>query len=130
MSEISELVSPKNTKMITELQIRVNNGVRKELLPLLALDSIGRVRARALFNAGFTSQNLTKKNIVEILKKIMPDLSLEYVPSSEDIRDYKVGFQKYWIFCIFCRLCQILNHVLYRKLGYLAFTPSIWGFLI
>ena len=24
----------------------------------------------------------------------MPDLSLEYVPSSEDIRDYKVGFQK------------------------------------
>jgi len=61
MSEISELVSPKNTKMITELQIRVNNGVRKELLPLLALDSIGRVRARALFNAGFTSQ----KSILE-----------------------------------------------------------------
>jgi len=56
MSEISELVSPNITKMITELQIRVNNGVRKELLPLLELDAIGRVRARALFNAGFTSQ--------------------------------------------------------------------------
>ena len=48
-------------QVITELQIRVNNGVRKELLPLLALDSIGRVRARALFNAGFTSQ----KSILE-----------------------------------------------------------------
>jgi len=57
MSEISELVSPNITKMITELQIRVNNGVRKELLPLLELDAIGRVRARALFNAGFTSQS-------------------------------------------------------------------------
>ena len=56
MSEISELVSPNNTKLITELQIRVSNGVRKELLPLLELDSIGRVRARALFNAGFTTQ--------------------------------------------------------------------------
>ena len=57
MGEISELVSPESTKMITELQIRVNNGVRKELLPLLELESIGRVRARALFNSGFTSQS-------------------------------------------------------------------------
>lgn len=57
MGEISELVSPESTKMITELQIRVNNGVRKELLPLLELESIGRVRARALFNSGFTTQS-------------------------------------------------------------------------
>ena len=57
MSELSELVSPNTTKMIAELEIRISNGVRKELLPLLEIDSIGRVRARALFNAGFTSQN-------------------------------------------------------------------------
>ncbi len=56
MGEISELVSPESTKIITELQIRVNNGVKKELLPLLELESIGRVRARALFNSGFTTQ--------------------------------------------------------------------------
>ena len=56
MGELSELVSPESTKMITELQIRVNSGVRKELLPLLEIESIGRVRARALFNSGFTSQ--------------------------------------------------------------------------
>ena len=57
MSELSELVSPNTTKMIAELEIRISNGVRKELLPLLEIDSIGRVRARALFNAGFTSQS-------------------------------------------------------------------------
>ena len=57
MSELAELLSPSNTKMITELRIRINNGVRKELLPLLEIDSIGRVRARSLFNAGFTSQS-------------------------------------------------------------------------
>nr|AIE93563.1 putative ski2-type helicase (helS) [uncultured marine group II/III euryarchaeote AD1000_39_C04] len=56
MGELSELVSPESTKMITELQIRVNSGVRKELLPLLEIEAIGRVRARALFNSGFTSQ--------------------------------------------------------------------------
>ena len=61
MCELSELIAPKHTKLITELQIRVNNGVRKELLPLLELDSVGRVRARSLFNAGFTSQNSVKK---------------------------------------------------------------------
>ena len=57
MSELSELVAPNTTKMIAELEIRISNGVRKELLPLLEIDSIGRVRARALFNAGFTSQS-------------------------------------------------------------------------
>ena len=57
MSELSELLSPNTTKMIAELEIRIANGVRKELLPLLEIDSIGRVRARSLFNAGYTSQS-------------------------------------------------------------------------
>ena len=57
MCELSELLSPNTTKMIAELEIRISNGVRKELLPLLEIDSIGRVRARSLFNAGFTSQS-------------------------------------------------------------------------
>ena len=70
MSELSELISPKNTKMITELQIRVNNGVRKELLPLLEIDSVGRVRARSLFNAGFTSQSSIKDAKPSDLSKI------------------------------------------------------------
>jgi helicase len=56
MGELAELIAPSHTKMITELQIRVSNGVRKELLPLLEINSVGRIRARSLFNAGFTSQ--------------------------------------------------------------------------
>ena len=70
MSELSELLSPSHTKMITELQIRVNNGVRKELLPLLELDAVGRVRARSLFNAGFTSQRSIKDAKPSELSKI------------------------------------------------------------
>ncbi len=31
----------------------MNYGVKEELLPLVGLRGIGRVRARALFNAGF-----------------------------------------------------------------------------
>jgi len=70
MGELSELISPKNTKMITELQIRVSNGVRKELLPLLEIDSVGRVRARSLFNAGFTSQSSIRDAKPSDLNKI------------------------------------------------------------
>ena len=70
MSELSELVSPNTTKMIAELEIRISNGVRKELLPLLEIDSIGRVRARALFNAGFTSQSSIREAKPSELSKI------------------------------------------------------------
>jgi len=70
MSELSELVAPNTTKMIAELEIRISNGVRKELLPLLEIDSIGRVRARALFNAGFTSQSSIREAKPSELSKI------------------------------------------------------------
>ena len=70
MSELSELISPENTKMITELHIRVNNGVKKELLPLLELEAIGRVRARALFNSGFTTQESIRHANSSDLSKI------------------------------------------------------------
>ncbi|HET6779882.1 MAG TPA: DEAD/DEAH box helicase, partial [Nitrososphaera sp.] len=36
------------------LRIRIRYGVKEELLPLVALEGIGRVKARALYNAGFT----------------------------------------------------------------------------
>jgi len=36
------------------LRTRIRYGVKEELLPLVALQGIGRVRARALYNAGFT----------------------------------------------------------------------------
>ncbi len=36
------------------LRTRIRYGVKEELLPLVALEGIGRVKARALYNAGFT----------------------------------------------------------------------------
>jgi helicase len=39
-------------KPINELRIRVGSGVKRELIPLVRLEGIGRARARALFNAG------------------------------------------------------------------------------
>lgn len=38
---------------LAELRLRVKHGVRTELLPLASLEGVGRVRARALYSAGF-----------------------------------------------------------------------------
>jgi helicase len=39
---------------LNSLRTRIRYGVKEELLPLVGLGGIGRVRARALYNAGFT----------------------------------------------------------------------------
>ncbi len=38
---------------LSQLNRRVEKGVKHELLPLVSLERVGRVRARILFNAGF-----------------------------------------------------------------------------
>jgi helicase len=50
-----------------ELQIRCAKGVKSELVPLVELDGVGRVRARSLFNAGF-------KNLEELKHASVTDL--------------------------------------------------------
>lgn len=40
---------------LTELVERMDKGVKKELLPLVRLEGVGRVRARVLYNAGLKS---------------------------------------------------------------------------
>ena len=51
------------------LQQRVDSGVKAELLPLVQLRGVGRVRARALFDAGYkTIEDLRKVSLQELLK--------------------------------------------------------------
>ncbi|MDD1660291.1 MAG: ATP-dependent DNA helicase, partial [Methanomicrobiales archaeon] len=40
---------------VAAMETRMKYGVKPELLPLVSLRGIGRVRARRLFNQGFTS---------------------------------------------------------------------------
>ncbi len=50
-----------------ELQVRCAKGVKSELVPLVELDGVGRVRARSLFNAGY-------KNLEELKHASVTDL--------------------------------------------------------
>ena len=42
---------------VNDLVLRVHNGCKKELLNLISLKGIGRVRARALYKEGFKTVN-------------------------------------------------------------------------
>ncbi|HYY66125.1 MAG TPA: DEAD/DEAH box helicase [Nitrososphaeraceae archaeon] len=47
---------------IHNLRVRIKYGVREELLPLITLERIGRVRARALYDAGLTDVKKVAKS--------------------------------------------------------------------
>ncbi len=55
MHSIADLLGKRSMlKDIEVLRVRVRYGVKEELIPLVMLEDIGRARARALFNTGFT----------------------------------------------------------------------------
>lgn len=50
-----------------ELVERVSKGIKKELLPIVALEGVGRVRGRIIFNAGYqTVEDLKRASIEEL----------------------------------------------------------------
>jgi len=53
--EICRREMPALKKDVADLEIRIQHGVKEELLPLIRLRGIGRVRARSLFNSGYTT---------------------------------------------------------------------------
>lgn len=67
--ELAELFGHKDLlKPTYELQIRCAKGVKTELVPLVELEGIGRVRARGLFNAGYlTIDHLKRASITDLM---------------------------------------------------------------
>lgn len=69
IEELSPVVAKNKdiTTLSTELIQRVSKGIKKELLPIVALEGVGRVRGRIIFNAGFrTIDDLKHASIEEI----------------------------------------------------------------
>lgn len=58
-------------KDVKKLHLRVKNGVREELLPLLRLDGVGRVRARRLYKNGIKDIGDVKDVDVTVLARII-----------------------------------------------------------
>ncbi len=66
--ELAGLFGEKEIKPLTgELVERVSKGIKKELLPIVHLEGVGRVRGRVIFNAGFqTIEDIKHASIEEL----------------------------------------------------------------
>ena len=58
-------------KEINKTRFRLKYGVKEELLTLLRLEGIGRVRARKLYRAGVKDLGAIKKSKIEDLEKLL-----------------------------------------------------------
>ncbi|MDQ1280904.1 MAG: ATP-dependent helicase [Thermoproteota archaeon] len=69
--ELSRLFGHKDllTK-ISEIRERVDKGVKKELLPLVRLEGIGRARGRMLFNSGFRNIDELKQASIDKITQV------------------------------------------------------------
>uniref|UniRef100_A0A7J3G6Y4 ATP-dependent DNA helicase Hel308 n=1 Tax=Caldiarchaeum subterraneum TaxID=311458 RepID=A0A7J3G6Y4_CALS0 len=71
-SELAAMVGRRQaSKTFLVLSERIKHGVREELLPLCSLPGIGRVRARALWNAGIRRVEDLRRISTEHLAKII-----------------------------------------------------------
>ena len=60
--EIAKLIERKDLlPEINKLRLRIRHGVKSELIPLIQLEGIGRIRARSLYRAGITDVAMIEK---------------------------------------------------------------------
>ena len=70
-SELARMFSSAYHTKVREYEICMKNGIRRELLPLVKLRGIGRVRARRLFNNGIRSPDAVLNAGIEEVTKII-----------------------------------------------------------
>jgi helicase len=77
MQELSLLLSYKDIlSEIRKLRVRMKYGIREELVPLVRLEQVGRVRARRLFKSGLKSlDDLRKANLAALTKIVGPNVA-------------------------------------------------------
>jgi helicase len=88
LSVMSTLVQRNHYNDIENMRMRVKYGVKEELLPLVSIRNIGRVRARGLYNIGIrnTSDIISapREQITSILGEKTTDKVLEEINLSSD----------------------------------------------
>jgi helicase len=75
--ELAVLLGNKQILPLTfELIERVTKGIKKELLPIVKLEGIGRVRGRTMYNAGYkTVEDLKYAKMDELVRLLGPGIA-------------------------------------------------------
>ena len=79
-SEISKILGlNRSVKELKKLEMRIRHGVKEELIPLVMIKGIGRVRARRLWNAGFKKPGDLKNASVRRLTPLLGERTAEKI---------------------------------------------------
>ena len=70
MSEIARLFNFEVVPMLKKLEMRVKHGCKEELLNLVKLRGIGRVRARILYGHGLKNVEMLRRASISLLKEL------------------------------------------------------------
>ena len=70
MQELARIFNFDVVPLLAKLRLRVKYGCKEELLPLVKLKGIGRVRARTLYKHGFKSISMLRKASIETLSRL------------------------------------------------------------
>jgi helicase len=70
-AELARMFASRHYPAIRECETCMKHGIRRELLPLIRLRGIGRVRARRLFNHGMISPEEILKHTPEEVARIL-----------------------------------------------------------
>ncbi len=101
-AQLARLLDLKGAKEAAELEKRIRYGAAPELMDLLDIRSVGRVRARKLYEAGFKSTaDLARASPEQVATLVGPKIAekvfkqigrKETVPESSDIESLEKGF--------------------------------------
>ena len=84
-SELTELLGYAKIKNeIYKLRTRLDYGVKEELLALIRLQGIGRVRARKMFNHGIKDLGALRKTDITTLKQIVGEKTAQSIKEQLD----------------------------------------------
>ncbi|RLI95670.1 MAG: restriction endonuclease subunit R [Candidatus Altiarchaeales archaeon] len=79
-SEISRILGLKKSSIeMGKMEIRLKNGIKEELIPLIGIKGVGRVRARKLFNRGYKKVSDLKNADVKEIAKIVGKKTAEKI---------------------------------------------------
>jgi helicase len=70
MRELGRIMGYSKLGEIKKLEVRVKNGIKEELLELVSLKGVGRVRARMLFKKGYRNLKAFRKADITALSKV------------------------------------------------------------
>ncbi len=85
-AELARMYDPEKSSRLRELTTRMKYGINADLIPLMRIEQVGRVRARTLFNAGYRTPEDVARARPDDLRKL-PGIGERISSEAKDMKE-------------------------------------------